>query len=166
MTQTVHILRADLSLPQHAADLLSMLESYAADPMGGASPLSAYCRQHLIDELSRRVQTHAFLAYLGQQAVGLAICFEGFSTFACQPLLNIHDFAIHPDYRGRGLGAQLMEFISAQARQCGFYKITLEVLEGNHAAQALYRASGFAGYQLDPAMGGAIMMQKFLQQTD
>ena len=34
--------------------------------------------------------------------VGLATTFEGFSTFAAKPLINIHDIAVLPDYRGRG----------------------------------------------------------------
>ena len=159
---TLHLLHADLHNPRHASDLLSMLDSYARDPMGGGEPLSADCRARLIAELQKRPATHVFLAYTGDQAAGLAICFEGFSTFACKPLLNIHDFAVDPTFRGQGIGGQLMAFINDYAKQHGFCKLTLEVLEGNHAAQALYRAQGFAQYELNPAMGGAVIMQKKL----
>jgi hypothetical protein len=31
-----------------------------------------------------------FLAYLGGEAVGLATCFIGFSTFHGRPLVNVH----------------------------------------------------------------------------
>ena len=40
--------------------------------------------------------------------------------------------------------------------------LTLEVLEGNKVAQAAYRASGFAGYELDPEVGRAMFWQKKL----
>jgi len=47
----------------------------------------------------------------------------------------------------------------------GCCKLTLEVLEGNAVAQAAYKASGFAGYQLDPKMGKAMFWQKKLDQA-
>ncbi len=43
-------------------------------------------------------------------------------------------------------------------------KLTLEVLEGNAAARALYQAHDYAGYALDPAMGQAMFWQKKLQR--
>ena len=44
----------------------------------------------------------------------------------------------------------------------GACKLTLEVLDGNAPARALYRRLGFAAYQLDPAMGHAQFLQKWL----
>ena len=41
-------------------------------------------------------------------------------------------------------------------------KMTLEVLSGNAPAVKLYRRIGYEGYQLDPAMGTAQFMQKWL----
>jgi ribosomal protein S18 acetylase RimI-like enzyme len=48
------------------------------------------------------------------------------------------------------------------ARERGAVKMTLEVLSGNASAKRLYERIGFAGYQLDPAMGTAQFMQKWL----
>ncbi|MDE2428231.1 MAG: GNAT family N-acetyltransferase [Burkholderiales bacterium] len=154
------IIDADLNDAQQANDVLSLLNSYAKDPMGGGDGLSAYSQTHLIEEIKKRPNIRAVLAYVDAQPAGVAICIEGFSTFACKPLLNIHDLAVHPDFRGRGVGRKIMEHLTALALTQGYCKLTLEVLEGNQKAQALYRASGFATYVLDPAMGGAIMMQK------
>jgi ribosomal protein S18 acetylase RimI-like enzyme len=44
----------------------------------------------------------------------------------------------------------------------GACKLTLEVLQGNVGADRLYRRLGFANYELDPAMGQAQFMQKWL----
>ncbi|MBC3861486.1 GNAT family N-acetyltransferase [Undibacterium jejuense] len=154
------ILQADLQQVQHADDLVLMLNTYASDPMGGGEPLSDFVRQNLIAELQKRPNIRGFLAYQNDQAVGFAICIEGFSTFACKPLLNIHDFGVHPDFRGWGIAKKLLGFISDFAQTHAYCKITLEVLQGNAPAHALYIDQGFSSYELNPAMGGAIMMQK------
>jgi ribosomal protein S18 acetylase RimI-like enzyme len=75
--------------------------------------------------------------------VGIAVCFLGFSTFAAQPLINIHDLAVMPGYRGRGIGRQLLERVGAKGRELGCCKLTLEVREDNHRAQRLYQGFGF-----------------------
>jgi ribosomal protein S18 acetylase RimI-like enzyme len=95
----------------------------------------------------------------------VAICFEGFSTFACQPLLNIHDIAVLPERRRRGVASAMLAKAEDAARARGCCKLTLEVLEGNRAAQAAYAAHGFAGYALRPEMGKAMMWQKWIDQV-
>jgi GNAT superfamily N-acetyltransferase len=47
-------------------------------------------------------------ALVDGKPVGLAICLEGFSTFSCKPLLNIHDIVVLSEYRGRGLSKKLL----------------------------------------------------------
>ncbi|WP_373316878.1 GNAT family N-acetyltransferase [Chitinolyticbacter albus] len=59
------------------------------------------------------------VAFQGEAPAGIAICFEGFSTFACRPLLNIHDLAVSPDLRGQGIGARLLDEAEALARRLG-----------------------------------------------
>jgi len=156
----IEIIEADLSLPAHAAATLSLLDQYARDPMGGGSGLAEFARANLIAELRRRQWLRVILARLGTEPVGLAICIEGFSTFACKPLLNIHDLVVAEKFRRRGFARQILREIERLARAMGCCKITLEVLEGNRGAQALYRECGYAGYQLDPAMGKAMFWQR------
>ncbi|WP_040501912.1 N-acetyltransferase [Herbaspirillum sp. YR522] len=158
----VAIVKADLSDPVHAGALVDVLDAYARDIMGGGQPLSDFTRANLAAELCKRAGVHVLLAFDGQQAVGLANCFEGFSSFACKPLLNIHDLAVVPAARGQGIGRMLVERVVQQARELGCCKVTLEVLEGNAVARSLYRATGFAGYQLDAETGRALFMQKLL----
>jgi ribosomal protein S18 acetylase RimI-like enzyme len=87
---------------------------------------------------------------------------EGFSTFKCQPLVNVHDVAVLPGYRGQRIGELMLELVETIARERGACKLTLEVLSGNTGAEKLYRRVGFAYYELDPAMGQAGFMQKWL----
>lgn len=153
---------ADYANPSDARAVVDLLDAYARDPAGGGEPLSAYAREHLVAELVARPQAFSILAFDGEQAVGLVNCIEGFSTFKCKPLVNVHDVAVLASHRGRGVAAQMLLAAEAVAVQRGAVKMTLEVLSGNAPALALYRRLGYAGYQLDPAMGTAEFMQKWI----
>lgn len=157
--------QADYSRPQHMQAVLDLLDGYARDPMGGAEPLSDFARANLPQALAVRPNLFSVLAFddaAGGRPVGLINCVEGFSTFACQPLVNVHDVVVVASHRGRGVGEQMLALVEQLARARGACKLTLEVLEGNTPAHKLYRRLGFENYQLDPAMGQAQFMQKWL----
>lgn len=156
------IVIADLSSPAHAAAIIHLLNEYARDDMGGGTELTEFVKSNLVAELRMRPAAHVVLALIDGAPAGMAICFEGFSTFACKPLLNIHDVIVDAKYRGRGLSKQLLAKAEEIATRLDCCKLTLEVLEGNTVAQAAYKASGFAGYELDPKMGKAMFWQKKL----
>lgn len=159
----IEIIQADLVQPRHAEALLELLDAYARDPMGGGKPLAEFTRKNLVSELRRRSDAVSFLAFADEQPVGLVNCFEGFSTFQCRPLLNIHDVVVLEGYRGQGIARQLLQRVEAHARARDCCKLTLEVLAGNQQARAVYRKAGFAGYELDPATGQALFWEKPLQ---
>lgn len=159
---TISCIIADYKNPNHANDIITLLDSYAKDPMGGSTPLKQSVKDNLINQLSRRSYAFSVLLYVDNQAAGLANCFEGFSTFKCQPLINIHDLAVISQFHGQGLAAVILEKIEQEARQRGCCKITLEVLEGNKPAQRAYQKFGFSGYELDPTTGKALFWEKAL----
>jgi len=158
--KNIAVVAAQLDLADHAEAVMRLLGEYAEDPMGGGRPLSPYVRDNLIDQLCQRDSAHVLLAFVGEEAVGLLNAFEGFSTFACRPLLNIHDIVVSRAYRGRGLSHRLLQAAEDLARRLDCCKLTLEVLEGNAVARMAYRSFGFAGYELDPAMGQALFWEK------
>ena len=153
---------ADFSNPIHASAIVYLLNEYAKDDMGGGEPLSASTQANLVKEMAKRPAIHVVLAFVSGKPAGLINCIEGFSTFACKPLLNIHDVVVLAKYRGQGISSQLLQKAEAIAVTLGCCKLTLEVLEGNKLAQAAYIANGFEGYQLDPEMGRALFWQKKL----
>ena len=104
------IIRADLGNRQHGQALVWLLNEYAKDEMGGGCALSAEVQAGLAQALAARDNAHVLLAWVDGQPAGVATCFEGFSTFACRPLLNLHDLAVHPDHRGRGLGKRPVSY--------------------------------------------------------
>ena len=54
--------------------------------------------------------------------------------------------------------------VEATASSLGACKVTLEVLEGNARAQAVYQRLGFDAYSLDPENGSALFWEKKLVQ--
>jgi ribosomal protein S18 acetylase RimI-like enzyme len=160
------ICRADYGRQSHALALVTLLDAYARDPMGGGEGLSDFARTHVVRSLAERPQAFSVLAFMGVQdetPVGLINCIEGFSTFACQALVNIHDVVVLPAYRGQHIAQQMLALVDRIARERGACKLTLEVLSGNAGAMQLYRRVGFANYQLDPAAGHAQFLQKWLR---
>lgn len=156
------ICEAELSLPTHAAAVLQLMNEYACDPMGGGEPLSEFARGNLIAEMRKRPTIRVILALDGDTPVGLMNCIEGFSTFACKPLMNVHDVVVSKAYRGRGISKLMFVRAEEMARRLGCVKMTLEVLEGNIPAREAYSALGYRYYQLDPSMGSAMFWEKKL----
>lgn len=162
---SLRVCRVDYSDQEQMRILVDLLDGYARDPAGGGEPLSAFAKANLPAALQARPFMFSVLAFDDAQdsmPVGLINCVEGFSTFACQPLVNIHDVVVISAYRGRGIGEQMLALVEQMARERGACKLTLEVLSGNVAASRLYRRIGFENYQLEPTMGHAVFMQKWL----
>jgi MOSC domain-containing protein YiiM len=160
MNESITTLEADLAREDHAADTLRLLDAYSADPMGDGHPLSDAAHRDLIPGLRQHPTTHVFLAYANGEAVGLAICFLGFSTFAARRLLYIMDYFVQPTHRGRGIGKRLMDSIAARGRELGCCRLTLEVQENNRHARRIYTAAGFEQAVYVPEAGGALCMHK------
>ncbi len=153
---------ADLHDPAQAQTVVQLLHEYALDPTGGGQGLSDYAQANLIKELAQRPTAHVILAFVDEAPAGLVICLEGFSTFACQPLLNIHDVMVTKFQRGKGISKLMFQKAESIAIRLGCCKLTLEVLENNHVAQAAYRACGFHNYELNPELGKALFWEKKL----
>ena len=158
----IEVLLADYRNPVHARALVDLLDSYARDPAGGGTALAPEVLAGLPEALAARPQAFSVLAYDGAQAVGLVNCIEGFSTFACKPLVNVHDVVVLPSHRGQRITQHMFACVEQEARARGACKLTLEVLSANHSALRAYVREGFANFQLDPAFGQAMFLQKKL----
>ena len=91
---TTEIRDADLADPADAAAIVDLVSAYASDPLGGDAPLGADVQARLVPGLRAHPTTLVLLAFEEGRAVGVAVCFFGFSTFAARPLLNVHDLAV------------------------------------------------------------------------
>ena len=90
----IEIVESNYTKDRHENIIVELLDGYATDIMGGGVSLSETVKVNLVRELEKRNGIHTVLAFADDLAVGLVISIEGFSTFACKPLLNIHDIYV------------------------------------------------------------------------
>jgi len=82
------------------------------------------------------------IAYAGEEAVGFAVWFHNYSTFLGRAGLYLEDLFVVPQWRGRGIGRQLLAYVArvAVARGCG--RMEWSVLNWNEPAIRFYRRMG------------------------
>ncbi|MFT5693944.1 MAG: GNAT superfamily N-acetyltransferase [Oceanicoccus sp.] len=161
----IDVLVADYGNGGHSQDMSMLLNCYAQDTMGGGQELPVYVKENLAAELSKVPGAFSILCYVDGKPAGLANCFEGFSTFRCKPLFNIHDVVVEQAFRGLGISQLMLQKVEELAVERGCCKLTLEVLEGNKVAQNAYIKFGYGGYELDPIMGKAMFWEKGLSNS-
>lgn len=158
----LRVVVADLHDAADADAVLELVDAYSLDPMGAGHPLSASSRINLIPGLRGHPTTVILLARMNNVPVGVAVCFLGFSTFAARPVLNIHDLAVSPVQRGKGIGAQILLAVEKKARELGCCKVTLEVQQENQRARKVYTAAGFASGAPRDDTGSTFFLSKGL----
>jgi ribosomal protein S18 acetylase RimI-like enzyme len=146
VTAGVAIVEADFADPAHRDAIVAVLDSYASDPRGGGEPLASDVKARLVPGLESHPTVLVLLAFDGSGPVGIATCFFGFSTFQARPLLNVHDLAVVPAARGRGVGRALLAAAEDRALARGCCKLTLEVQDDNRPARGLYASFGFVDF--------------------
>jgi GNAT superfamily N-acetyltransferase len=79
---------------------------------------------------------------LSPVAIGFALFFHNFSTFLGRRGLYLEDLFVVPEWRGRGVGRQLLQHLAriAVERRCG--RMEWAVLDWNEDALAFYRRVG------------------------
>lgn len=163
---SIEIREAELEQAADATGFLAVLDSYAGGVTGGGKPLDPEVKRRLVPALREQPGALVLLAISEGRVVGIASCFFGFSTFAARPLLNIHDLAVLPEYRGRGIGRALLAAAEERAVARGCCKVTLEVLETNTGARRLYRESGFRDFELAGVAQRTLFLVKPLAHAD
>src|SRR5262245_57652849 len=159
------ICEADYGDPAHARGIVDVLDSYARDPMGGGQPLRAEVRERLVPALRAHPTALVLLAVGDPGPIGVAVCFLGFSTFEARPLVNVHDLAVLPQHRGRGVGRALLAGVEQRARARGCCKLTLEVLDENETARRLYVRFGFQDFAVQGSPLPTRFLSKKLERT-
>jgi ribosomal-protein-alanine N-acetyltransferase len=85
--------------------------------------------------------------------------------------LHILAIATHPDYRGQGIGRQVLGHVLEVASTAGCSLATLEVRRSNRPAIALYERAGFktvhvrARYYQDDGEDALVMLRGFTESS-
>ncbi|OTA40631.1 MAG: ribosomal-protein-alanine N-acetyltransferase RimI, partial [Symbiobacterium thermophilum] len=107
-----------------------------------------------------------YTVYLVARAGDRVVGFAGMHVL--WEMAHVTNVAVHPEFRGRGVGERLMRELIRIAYRRGAARMTLEVRVGNAPAQALYRKLGFVtepgavrkGYYTDTGEDAIIMWKE------
>lgn len=95
--------------------------------------------QHLFGP---RPYADAIVAEIDDKVVGFALFFYNYSTFLTLPGIYLEDLFVLPEYRGKGIGKQLLRFLARLAITGGFGRLEWSVLDWNEPAIGFYRKMG------------------------
>lgn len=84
----------------------------------------------------------AAVAWVGTDAVGFALWFHNYSTFAGRPGLYLEDLYIRPAFRGHGFGEAMLKYLAALALERGCARFEWSVLDWNEKAIGFYQKLG------------------------
>jgi GNAT superfamily N-acetyltransferase len=127
-----------LDLPQLVA-LLGVLFSQEAEFVPDDTKQTRALEKILADDSVGRIH----VARDGGKVVAMASLMYGISTAEGGLAASFEDFVVLPGYRGKGIGAELLQYVIAEARKQGVLRLILLTDRQNERAQALYRKLGF-----------------------
>jgi ribosomal protein S18 acetylase RimI-like enzyme len=76
-----------------------------------------------------------------QQIVGIALFYPRYSTWK-GPVIHLEDLVVSEEYRGLGIGNDLLKKVVAFARDSKVKRVSWEVLDWNEPAIAFYESKG------------------------
>jgi GNAT superfamily N-acetyltransferase len=90
---------------------------------------------------SRRV-AEVLIAEYGGATAGFALFFHNFSTFLGKPGIYLEDLFIKPEFRGKGIGREVLAFLARLAVERGCGRLEWAVLDWNTPAIDFYKRLG------------------------
>ena len=115
-------------------------------------------RSAFAQEIEQRSWSRVIGAFAASKLVGFMI------YWLVAQEMHLLNLAVHPNWRRRGIGRQLIEYLLADAAREQRNAILLEVRTSNHAALELYRRFGFEdltvrpGYYADNGEDALVML--------
>jgi len=90
----------------------------------------------------QRQVAEVIIAEYDSQPVGFALFFHNFSTFLGKPGIYLEDLFVCPEFRGKGIGKQLLAHLAQLARDRNCGRLEWWVLDWNEPAIEFYRNLG------------------------
>ena len=82
------------------------------------------------------------LAFSGDAPAGFALWFRSYSTFLARAGIYLEDLFVFPDFRGNGLGRELLASLARTAVERGYGRVEWAVLNWNADAIRFYESLG------------------------
>jgi len=90
-----------------------------------------------IEEITKNSFAYYYVAIINCKAIGYGGMWQVFDE------AHITNIAVHPEFRGIGVGSRILEHMIEDAVKKGIKKMTLEVRKSNESAIKLYQKYGF-----------------------
>ena len=89
-----------------------------------------------------RPQAEVIIASADGVPAGFALFFHNYSTFLARQGIYLEDLFVKPDFRGRGIGKQLLVHLAKLAVERGCGRLEWSVLDWNEDAIRFYESLG------------------------
>jgi len=89
-----------------------------------------------------RPRAHALMIETDGEAVGVAVYFYNFSTFAGRAGIWVEDIYVRPEFRRRGLARAVFQYLARKAVAEGCARMEWSVLNWNEPAICFYESLG------------------------
>ena len=96
----------------------------------------------LRDGFGAKPRFHVLIAEWNGQAAGYAFFFDLYSTFEGRAGMFLEDIYVRHQYRGKGIGKELLARVAALARKENYFGVRWEVLDWNTPAIDFYKKIG------------------------
>jgi GNAT superfamily N-acetyltransferase len=133
---TSDLVRLNLEFMQEVMDsnpYWTLLERPSAEDMGRTI-------MHALD-VPDKIQI--FVAELNDEIIGYANTWTVYSIWSGGLAMTIDDLYISARHRKRGMGEEIMQYLTQYAEQHDYKRIQLQAEPGNHKAHGLYKKMGF-----------------------
>lgn len=114
----------ELAIFEKEPDAVEVTEAYLVNAGFGSQP-----------------EFKCFVAEISSNIVGMALVFNRFSTWK-GTVLHLEDLIVNQNYRGKGIGAALLDTVVNYGKQLGVKRISWEVLDWNTDAIKFYEQKG------------------------
>ena len=132
--------------PNHLPELLSMMKELQSDDPWSCRFDEAPAGRALDDLLRNPALGRVWLIADNGVPIGYIVMAFDYSLEYLVRGAWVDEFFVRSTHRGKGIGAQALDFFVEQARQLGATTVHLEVNHGNPAIE-LYRRKGFEDHQ-------------------
>jgi ribosomal protein S18 acetylase RimI-like enzyme len=99
-------------------------------------------REFLAARLSAN-ESIVLIATAGDEVAGFAQLYRSFSSVSLGRVAILNDLFVVPAWRGRGVGARLLDAVERESRERGAIRVELATGKGNDVAHRLYEGRGY-----------------------
>lgn len=135
---------------QSIIDLQNYELAFDSEMLSGEATVDAWF-QHVLEE-NKQKEGRIFIAEVDGKAVGfISLRIELKGEQILLPDIKsvlISDFIIHPEFRGKGIGKQLLQKAEEYAKEKNIKYIKLSVFAANTNAKDIYKNLGFKEYSV------------------